>query len=59
MPLGGVTVQGRGKRLEREGTSPSTTLGASGGAHAIIGIALLILLAGMWACLWVPPWPIF
>jgi len=52
-------MQGRGKRLEREGTSPSTTLGASGGAHAIIGITLLILLAGIWACLWVPPWPIF
>ena len=28
-------------------------------ARATLGIILLILLAGMWACLWVPPWPIF
>jgi hypothetical protein len=37
--------------LEREGTG--------GVARAIVGIVLLILVAGVWACLWVPPWPIF
>jgi hypothetical protein len=37
--------------LEREGTG--------GVARAIVGIVLLILIAGVWACLWVPPWPIF
>ena len=37
--------------LERERTG--------GVAHAIVGIVLLILIAGVWACLWVPPWPIF
>ena len=37
--------------LEREGTG--------GVARAIVGIILLILIAGFWACLWVPPWPIF
>jgi hypothetical protein len=34
--------------------------GRTGGvARAIVGIVLLILIAGVWACLWVPPWPIF
>jgi len=37
--------------LEREGTGRV--------ARAIVGIVLLILVAGVWACLWVPPWPIF
>ena len=39
------------ERLEREGTG--------GVARTIVGIVLLILIAGVWACLWVPPWPIF
>ena len=37
--------------LERERTG--------GVARAIVGIVLLILITGVWACLWVPPWPIF
>ena len=28
-------------------------------ARATVGIALLILVLGIWACLWVPPWPVF
>ena len=44
-------MQGTGGMLEGTGTS--------GVARAIAGIALLILIAGIWACLWVPPWPIF
>jgi hypothetical protein len=30
-----------------------------GVARMIVGIVLLILITGVWACLWVPPWPIF
>jgi len=28
-------------------------------ARVIVGIVLLILVTGLWACLWVPPSPIF
>jgi hypothetical protein len=28
-------------------------------AQVIVGVVLFILLAGIWACLWVPPPPIF
>jgi len=28
-------------------------------AQVIMGIVLLILVTGIWACLWVPPSPIF
>ena len=28
-------------------------------ARAIVGAVLLILVMGLWACLWVPPSPIF
>jgi hypothetical protein len=31
----------------------------SGVARAIVGVALFILVTGIWACLWVPPSPIF
>ena len=28
-------------------------------ARVTVGIALLIIVLGIWACLWVPPWPVF
>ena len=28
-------------------------------AQVIVGVVLFILLTGIWACLWVPPPPIF
>jgi len=28
-------------------------------AQVIVGVLLFILLTGIWACLWVPPPPIF
>ena len=27
--------------------------------RVILGIVLFTLVSGLWACLWVPPWPIF
>lgn len=32
---------------------------ASEVAQVIVGVVLFILLTGIWACLWVPPPPIF
>ena len=49
--FGGTTMQETGKALAADRTGQV--------ARAILGVVLLILLAGIWACLWVPPWPIF
>ena len=51
MALGGTTMQETGRALAADRTGQV--------ARAILGVVLLILLAGIWACLWVPPWPIF
>jgi len=32
---------------------------ASGIVRVIVGIVLFVLVTGIWACLWVPPSPIF
>ena len=44
--------------MQGTGRMPEGTR-TSGVARAIVGAALLVLIAGIWACLWVPPWPIF
>jgi hypothetical protein len=31
----------------------------SGVVRVIVGVVLFILVTGIWACLWVPPSPIF
>lgn len=43
-------MQGTRQTPEKERTSEV--------AQVIVGVVLLILLTGIWACLWVPP-PIF
>jgi hypothetical protein len=51
MAFGGTAMQETGKALSAGRTGQV--------ARAILGVVLLILLAGIWACLWVPPGPTF
>jgi hypothetical protein len=49
--LGGVTMH------EMELTAGKTEIGEI--ARILVGAALLVLVVGIWVCLWVPPMPSF
>jgi hypothetical protein len=49
--FGGVTMQETRWTPGRERMS--------GVARVLVGVVLFILVTGIWACLWVPPSPIF
>jgi hypothetical protein len=49
--LGGVTMH------EMELTAGKTGIGEI--ARILVGVALLVLVVGIWVCLWVPPTPSF
>jgi hypothetical protein len=49
--LGGVTMQ------KMELTAGKTGIGEI--ARIVVGVTLLVLVVGVWVCLWVPPPPHF